>query len=162
MAAQLHAWKFVILVILRFNSTFEHSVRSFDVSRLISKCYTLMTFFFAFVVILAAFKTKINCGNSSIYCTRGSFSKRVWRQGSLSNFFSSFFISIIITWALAQVAWAGWDEGYIVGPIPLVTRTKILFSASYKSEVVFIFFFLTIDAPKFVKDSCILVLRDGR
>lgn len=36
-----------------------------------------------YVVIPAAFKTKVNCRNSSIYCSRSSFSKRVWWQGNL-------------------------------------------------------------------------------
>lgn len=39
---------------------------------------------FICAVISAAFKTQVNCRNSSIYCTWGSFSERVWWQGLLS------------------------------------------------------------------------------
>ena len=75
--------KSVILVTLRFDYTNNHSHKLYYIYLSIYKKFSSFTCFIC-LVILAAFKAKINGWHSGIYCTRGSFSKRIWWQG---NFF---------------------------------------------------------------------------
>lgn len=82
MEVQHHAWKSVILVILR-------SVDEYNENGNIINIFWYMWLFLVTIaslsVISAAFQTKINGWNSCLYCTRSSFQERIWWQGNLDT-----------------------------------------------------------------------------
>lgn len=67
---------------------FENFICSFQVDMFFLSyflCTNVVVLSISSVVIFVAFKTKINCWNSSIHSTRGSISTRVWWKGAYAH-----------------------------------------------------------------------------